>query len=822
MNHVNSSNKRRGENGHFSDSENTVAGEIKRDMSAAPSSLIKSKNTSNIKDLSSTLKSSSSFKSGGMYKVTDIYKDASRTLKSSLGVVQDESTRDLTLCVKTSQGSYKAVKFGGIVHSRAKKTITKANKGIKTSAKGIKGIKSGVNIKKIPSSAASGIIGGFSAAAQNLKNVDDENVKLAGDAVTGTIKAARFTIDNTRRGVRAINRYIKTGRAKQAQHLPKTAVKTTTKTTAKTATKTTAKTATKTTAKTATRTTAKTATKTTAKTATKTTAKTATKATVKTATKATVSAVGKLAAKAAAAKGVAAAVKASKAVVATVVKGAKYIAIIAAAILIIVLLFTAAQALIATLFGGHAVLILDCGTRVELNIEEFLLCESEGIPALRQEAVYYIAGLLSSNAASHDIVRFKFFGELGWNSRYDDLTEAYSTIDSVFLPESTLENIIRPIFTAIILDRYALEIERERGFELLAEIWEHLFAVHTIHLTEVCVIEETGVLLGGGTPLICSYCGTNYARVSMSPSEENCPNPYIGVHTTFECEACCSIETSEGSDDEPDQEEHSCSGFEHCLTHSVVEVYLETYGFWELLNIYFFDEIEVLYNTPNRTQEQTQRMMMLEDMAIYAIELMRVIGGFFGGGNESIAQAALTLALIDRGTLPNPQPLATSRSQGCGTFNSPAAAAYRSIFIQIFGGDTYFASCCRGAATAIRWAGADDSFPAGAVRTQLEHLRNSNRWAEVGPWITNETLVPGDILIYSIPAANQGHIMIYVGNDLIQTRWPESISNIYDASIGGIGRLPAVSRHNGPGGKPYIVFRNVEVEENSAFSGLMP
>lgn len=138
---------------------------------------------------------------------------------------------------------------------------------------------------------------------------------------------------------------------------------------------------------------------------------------------------------------------------------------------------------------------------------------------------------------------------------------------------------------------------------------------------------------------------------------------------------------------------------------------------------------------------------------------------------------------------------------------------YVSVHKAIFPGDIYFQSCDRGVATAVRWAGADSSFPPGSTYTQMSYFLGKsgesgpNKWKEID-WGGNVALLrPGDIIIwntnllgYGLPNGREpGHIVMYVGNELVREFYGDDMDsnlNICHASLENrteaTGRSPTV------------------------------
>ena len=185
------------------------------------------------------------------------------------------------------------------------------------------------------------------------------------------------------------------------------------------------------------------------------------------------------------------------------------------------------------------------------------------------------------------------------------------------------------------------------------------------------------------------------------------------------------------------------------------------------------------------------------------------------GGNESIAAAAVSLAL-------NPDDLGATATTYVNCASHPsdpmATEAYVTIHDQVLAGDPYYASCDRGTCTAIRWAGADDNFPAGACGTQVDYLETSSKWENLGIYTSIDQLEPGDILI------NRGHIGIYLGVEAVQAVYPNSTYDMYAASYSDYcPKLQHASSAMWLGAHsygPFTIYRNTSPEENSRFKDI--
>ena len=198
------------------------------------------------------------------------------------------------------------------------------------------------------------------------------------------------------------------------------------------------------------------------------------------------------------------------------------------------------------------------------------------------------------------------------------------------------------------------------------------------------------------------------------------------------------------------------------------------------------------------------------------------------GGNDSIAQAAVSLAYH----IPDIQEVETtyvagkcssgvshsSRDKTGGVApNDIATQLYVDVHDEVIHGDGYYASCDRGTCTAVRWAGADDDIPPGPCGTMMTYLENSNKWENCGTLNSEDQLEPGDIMICS------HHVGIYVGEEAVKERYPNSNCTTYAASYGDhCPQLQTIDHWlagHSKGGK-YTIYRNVQPESDSKYKDL--
>lgn len=148
---------------------------------------------------------------------------------------------------------------------------------------------------------------------------------------------------------------------------------------------------------------------------------------------------------------------------------------------------------------------------------------------------------------------------------------------------------------------------------------------------------------------------------------------------------------------------------------------------------------------------------------------------------------------------------------------------YQAVHRAIFPGDSYFKSCDRSVACAVRWSGSDDTYPAGNTGFQLNYLKSSDKWESVGMAgsLTAEDLLPGDVFCVS------GHTFMYVGTELVHQYHPdtdasyETVSgSLEDYSPGCCNQAADILSRNGQdwnGHGEYEVFRCVKPDNSPKY-----
>lgn len=105
---------------------------------------------------------------------------------------------------------------------------------------------------------------------------------------------------------------------------------------------------------------------------------------------------------------------------------------------------------------------------------------------------------------------------------------------------------------------------------------------------------------------------------------------------------------------------------------------------------------------------------------------------------------------------------------------------WQTVFQNIFPGDANYMSCDRTVATALRWSGTDEEIPAGDCPALISYFSSSDKWEKVGLShdLEEKDLKPGDIIIRS------SHVIMYVGNELVKQKYPNSNGNMVSGSLG--------------------------------------
>lgn len=197
-------------------------------------------------------------------------------------------------------------------------------------------------------------------------------------------------------------------------------------------------------------------------------------------------------------------------------------------------------------------------------------------------------------------------------------------------------------------------------------------------------------------------------------------------------------------------------------------------------------------------------------------------GKYFNADNSSAAAAILSLAWPNK-----------DMAENNGT------ARWRYIKDSVIGpldgqGEGWkYKSCDRTVATAIRWSGTDDNFPAGPVVDQRNYMEASDNWQLIH-WDGNrESLQPGDVLIH-VGGAEHNHVVMYVGHELVKKQaekpeyasvqaWQDAANDPATAIVDGslCDRSPAVKKFTSSYYTPqrYQVYRCIS-KQGGAYTGI--
>jgi hypothetical protein len=307
--------------------------------------------------------------------------------------------------------------------------------------------------------------------------------------------------------------------------------------------------------------------------------------------------------------------------------------LIVATVAIVMSLISAPVAAVGGIFGSIFDLFnFGSNSHEEMDIRTYITDSADGIPALKRDYINdlynYIQGQLEANGGGYDYVRFKT------NTRDDIIEPTIEGITGVFYTDDELANIIQPIFNAVILKDYELEVTESEAKQVLTDIFNKLFKRSSTGTIEYCGQSITD---GSGTPSTHS-CGHIH-------SLSDCPNPITGTHSSFECISCCRKRcpghkvpyvNPDGSVTERTYYcsgcEHICDGYSYCGGHDVLTVMLNIDGIYQLLYEYFEQPIDQLSSKANRSEEEERELSNLKDTYEICLEYISQVQQQFGGG----------------------------------------------------------------------------------------------------------------------------------------------------------------------------------------------
>ncbi|BAL01892.1 hypothetical protein OBV_p-00370 (plasmid) [Oscillibacter valericigenes Sjm18-20] len=323
-------------------------------------------------------------------------------------------------------------------------------------------------------------------------------------------------------------------------------------------------------------------------------------------------------------------------------------------ILLIAILFSAFNGIFAApvvAIGGIFSGLFDTnngdGTFSEHDIRTYISDPSFGLPAMRTKYINDLYNTMNSNVEAnggvYDFVRFK-------TNDSDEILMCSSNglsisgISDVFYTEEELENIIQPIFNAVLLKDFQLSPTDEQAKATLQKLFNKLFRLDQVATVEYCGQSHFD---GSGTYHVHS-CGSIHAL-------DDCPNVITGTHSSYTCPDCCYY----WYDDDGDAH-FACSGYRYCGGHDVLTFTLNMDGLYELLYTYFEQPIDQLASVTNRTDEQERQLQELKDYYDICQEYINQVSQLYCGslkkedlsgvnwvngsrtGNQAVIDTALT------------------------------------------------------------------------------------------------------------------------------------------------------------------------------------
>lgn len=136
---------------------------------------------------------------------------------------------------------------------------------------------------------------------------------------------------------------------------------------------------------------------------------------------------------------------------------------------------TAPISVLAAIFGSTFSTTEDGKTYIDYDVREYISNPDYGIPALRtayiNDLYNYMKRKQKSNGGKYTSVYFKT------NTDDTKATPSIASISNVFYSEQDLENIIQPIFNAVILKDYDLAPTEKEARDVLKEIFDSLFRI---------------------------------------------------------------------------------------------------------------------------------------------------------------------------------------------------------------------------------------------------------------------------------------------------------------------------------------------------------
>ena len=218
--------------------------------------------------------------------------------------------------------------------------------------------------------------------------------------------------------------------------------------------------------------------------------------------------------------------------------------------------------------------------------------------------------------------------------------------------------------------------------------------------------------------------------------------------------------------------------------------------------------------------------------------ILELAASIQGGGAGKAAKKAEEECEEDEGNQYNNEDLARAAvayayetvDEGRG---NDGTELYQFVHDNVYPGDVWYQSCDRGVACAVRWAGADDNFPAGDTSVIDSYFdEHSEKWQFVANFdemagtvnaggTGEKDMQPGDIFIRPNTSSRVGHTLMYVSYEICAEKYPDIDSNAAYVSASFKTRSPGCELENGQHvGANYRIFRLIEYDENSQYKDI--
>ena len=222
-------------------------------------------------------------------------------------------------------------------------------------------------------------------------------------------------------------------------------------------------------------------------------------------------------------------------------------------------------------------------------------------------------------------------------------------------------------------------------------------------------------------------------------------------------------------------------------------------------------------NLSNRQDEAERIMGLYESGQIvpdtaYANSMVELAGSLLAGGankkyKDGAKECKKAEQPVDNSDMANAA-VAYAWSSRAESFNE-GTVCYQKVHDAIWGAGDIRKSCDRGVTTAVQWCGADVSIPAGDTSALETYFSTSPKWERIGLYNGDEsTLKPGDVACRGngLRGHATGHVMMYVGNEAVRKKFPDSNATWVSASYGS--RSPACHEQDSSAGDgSYYIFR---------------